>query len=117
MLLQSSGRIITLSSILVDLHEPGTSAYSATKAAVVEMTKVLARELSSHSITCNVVAPSLMVSESSTDMGEEWRTRMLEKQTFKRTVSIEELCHVIEFFASPLSSAITGQVISTALVT
>lgn len=116
MLMQKQGRIITIASTMLGLHEPGTSAYSATKAAVVEMTKVLAREVAEHGITCNVVAPSLVVTESTKDMGEDWKKRMLELQTLKRPLEVHELVHVIDFLASPKSAFITGQVIGTCMV-
>jgi len=116
MLPQKYGRIITVSSMWVPLHSEGTSAYSATKSAVVEMTKILAKELASAGITCNVFSPALFMTESAQAMGQEWAGRLLEKLTIKRTVSVKEICNVISFFAAPESGCITGQVINMGLV-
>ncbi len=111
-----SGRIITVSSLGVPLHLEGTSAYSATKSAVIEMTKILAKELAPLGITCNSFSPALFLTEATNEMGKEWAARLLEKQTIKRAVSADEICNVISFLASPQSGAITGQVINMGLV-
>jgi len=116
MISNKCGRIITISSLGVPLHLEGTSAYSATKSAIVEMTKILAKELASMGITCNVLGPALIMTESAQAMGQEWKDRLLERQTIKRTMTIEEICNVISFFAAPESSCITGQVINMGLV-
>ena len=107
-----SGRIITLSSIMTSIHSPGTSAYSSTKKALEEMTKVLAEELAPQNITCNSVALSVMMTETVKDLGDEWLERMFEMQSIKRPLGINELCHTISFLASPNASAVTGQVIN-----
>jgi 3-oxoacyl-[acyl-carrier protein] reductase len=116
MMLQRSGRILTVSSMAVGLHEVGTSAYSATKSAVVEMTKIMAKELAVFGITCNVIAPSMYKTESVEALGEAVIERALDKLTIKRTLNIEEICNVVAFFAAPESSCITGQVLHMGLV-
>ena len=98
------------------MHLEGTSAYSATKSAVIEMTKILAKELAPAGITCNIFSPALFMTEAAQAMGQEWAGRLLEKQTIKRMVSVEEICNVISFFAAPESGCITGQVINMGLV-
>lgn len=116
MILQRSGRIITVSSMAVGLHEKGTSAYSASKSAIVEMTKILAKELAPFCITCNVLAPSMITTEAVAALGEDVAASALEKLTIKRRLSIEEICNVVSFFAATESACITGQVIHMGLV-
>jgi 3-oxoacyl-[acyl-carrier protein] reductase len=116
MVLQKSGRIITTSSMAVGLHEEGTSAYSASKSAVVEMTKIMAKELAPLGITCNVIAPSMFMTDAVQELGDKVIERALDKLTIKRTLTIEEICNVVSFFADPASSCITGQVIHMGLV-
>ena len=118
MILQRSGRIITISSTMTLLHEEGTSVYSATKAAVTETTKVLARELSPTGITCNVIAPAMMLTDSSEALSKssDWQERMMGKQIFKRFIDFDEICHIADFFISPLSRSITGQVIHVGMI-
>ena len=116
MTLQRYGRIINLTSIMTELHAPGTSAYSAAKSAVVQFTKVLARELVTTGVTCNVISPSLVLTESSEAFGNDWKSNMLAMQTMQRPVEIAEICNIIEFFGAPESGCVTGQIIHTCLV-
>src|SRR5260221_533195 len=58
---QRAGRIVTITSMAAALHLEGTGAYAASKAALVEMTKVLARELASSNVTCNAVGVSMVM--------------------------------------------------------
>jgi 3-oxoacyl-[acyl-carrier protein] reductase len=115
MVRQRSGRIITLSSPAVAWHLKGASAYAATKAAVEEMTRVLANELAQAGVTCNIVRPGLVMTEPARAMGDRWAEWLLDQQTIRRTVTVEEVCNAIDFFASPASSAITGQTLSMCL--
>ncbi len=116
MMTARAGRIVTISSMAVGLHEEGTSAYAAAKAAIVEMTKVLARELAPHGITANVVAPSMYSSEAFDALGEQVQERAKAKLTLARMLTIDEIANVVEFFAAPESRAVTGQVIHLGLV-
>lgn len=116
MTLRRSGRIITVSSMAVGLHQEGTSAYSASKSAVVEMTKILAKELAPAGITCNVLAPSMIMTDSVEALGDAVAARVLEDLTIKRELTMEEICNVVSFFAAPESRSITGQVVYMGLV-
>lgn len=116
MMRQQSGRIITFSSMAVGLHEEGTSAYAASKSAIVEMTKVLAKELAPLGVTCNVIAPSVYTTLAVEALGEQVTAHALDRLTIKRRLTIEEICNVIAFFAAPESGCITGQVIHMGLV-
>ena len=116
MMMQKSGRIITVSSVLPGVHAEGTSAYSASKSAIVEMTKILAKEIASLGVTCNVVAPGLVLTDSIKAMGPVAGDRVLEIQTINRPTTISDICNVVSFFAAPESSMITGQVLYLGLV-
>jgi 3-oxoacyl-[acyl-carrier protein] reductase len=116
MILQRGGSIITISSIMTHLHEPGSSVYSLSKSAITEMTKVLAKEVATMNINCNVIAPSFMVTDATNSFNPEYAPMMLEKQTIKRPVTAEEVCNIISFFSAPNSRCITGQVIHMGLV-
>ena len=116
MMTARAGRIVTVSSMAVGLHEEGTSAYGAAKAAIVEMTKVLAKELAPHGITANVVAPSMYQSDAFEALGERVQERAREKLTIQRTLTIAEIANVVAFFAAPESRAVTGQVVHLGLV-
>ena len=117
MIRQKYGRIITISSLSVPLLLEGTSAYTATKSAIVDMTKVLAKELAPTGITCNIINPGLIETEVTKNFSSDWKKMLLKKQTLKSTFEIEELCYIINFFINSKSDCITGQVISMGLVT
>lgn len=116
MIPQRSGSIITISSMAVAVHQRGTAAYSASKAAIVELTKVLASELAAFGITCNSLAPSVFRTKNIDKMGGAGEAATLESLTIKRELQPNEVCNAIAFFASPLSRAITGQTIHMGLV-
>ncbi len=116
MIPRKRGRIIAVSSPSVDLHLEGTSAYSSTKAAVVELTKIMAKELAPHGITCNVLAPGLVMTEPALALGEAWAQKLLARFVVPRVVTVEELCSVIAFYAAETSAPITGQIIRMGVV-
>jgi len=116
MMLQRYGRIINIGSIMSEMHAPGTCAYASAKSAVIEFTKVLAREVADYGVTCNIVSPSMVKTDSNAVFGDSWEKAMLEMQTIKRPIDATELCHLIDFFASPKSSIVTGQILHTCLV-
>lgn len=116
MLPQRYGRIVTISSVATGLHSSGTSAYAASKNAVVEMSRVLASELGDTGITCNVVAPSVVETDILDNVGTDAVNDTLSKLTLKRYLTMAEICHVISFLISPGSSGVTGQVIQMGLV-
>ncbi len=118
MLRSHQGRIITISSAMAALHQEGTAIYSATKAGVTEMTKVLARELAPQGITCNTVAPAMMDTDASRELAKDgdWKERTLALQTIPRMIGMEEICHAVDFFVSEKASAVTGQVLYVGLV-
>lgn len=116
MVQRKMGRIINISSAMTAWHEPGTAVYSASKSAVIELSKVMAKELAPMNITCNVVSPGLIKTETSDAMGEDWRKRIMLKQTVSREIKISEIGHTLEFLGSPEAACISGQVIHLGLV-
>lgn len=116
MMLQKSGRIITVSSMAAGLHAEGTSAYAASKSAIVEMTKILAKEVARFGITCNVIAPSMIKTESVKKLGDKVMEHALSQLTVKREVTMAEINNVVDFLCNPNSGCITGQVIHMGLV-
>ena len=118
MIRQGTGRIVAISSITTATHQEGTSIYTATKSALNEMVKVLAKEVAKNNVTCNIVAPGMMKTEASEAMSEnaKWTSEMLEKQDIKRIIEKREVAHTVDFLLSPLSKSITGQIFYLGLV-
>jgi 3-oxoacyl-[acyl-carrier protein] reductase len=116
MVRQKSGRIINMASMACGLHSEGASAYAATKSAVIEYSKVLAKELAKSNVTVNVVAPSMVETDMLEELGEKSRESALQSLTLKRSCSLDEVNHVVAFLASDLAACVTGQVIYLGLV-
>ncbi|MBK8013281.1 MAG: 3-oxoacyl-ACP reductase FabG [Deltaproteobacteria bacterium] len=105
------GRIIMLGSVIGEMGNVGQSAYAATKAALDGLTRSLARELASRSITANVVAPGYIDTDMTKALPDEARARLVEMIPAGSVGSPEDIAHTVAFLASERARYITGQVI------
>lgn len=104
-------RVVNVSSIAVPLRLAGEAVYAASKSAVETFTRVTAHELGSLGITCNAVGPSLMPTQLTAGVPAEKARQLVARQAIPREARIADLAHVIDFFLSPGSGMITGQVV------
>jgi 3-oxoacyl-[acyl-carrier protein] reductase len=111
MVRQHYGRIINFASVASGAHTEGAAAYAAAKSAVVEYSKVLAKELAPRDITVNVVAPSMVPTEMSQELSDEVAQRYRDVLTLKRDCTVSEVAHVVSFLASRDAACLTGQVL------
>lgn len=111
MLKQRSGHIINMSSVVGIIGNAGQVNYSASKAAVIGMTKSLARELGSRKITVNAVAPGMIETDMTNAINEAARTKLMEGIPFKEAGKAEDVANLVAFLSSEDSRYITGQVI------
>ena len=112
MLKQRGGKIINLSSITGVIGNPGQANYCASKAGIIGLTKSAAKELGSRGITVNAVAPGLIETEMTKELGDAARQAMMERISLKRAGTAQEVAGVVAFLASAAADYITGQVIS-----
>ena len=105
------GRIINLTSIAVPLHLEGEAIYAASKAAIEEFTRILARELAPFGITCNAVGPGPIKTDLLKGVPDAKMQELLRRLPISRYTTFEEVANVIEFFASRSSDAVTGQIL------
>lgn len=111
MIRQKQGRIVNLASVAGLYGNPGQINYSASKAAIIGMTKTAAKELGSRNINVNAVAPGFIMTPMTDKLTEEQRAKMLEAIAMKRYGEVEEIAGVVSFLCSEDSSYVTGQTI------
>ncbi|EEC01007.1 short-chain alcohol dehydrogenase, putative, partial [Ixodes scapularis] len=96
--------IVNVSSILGKGPYPGFSAYSASKFAVVGLTKTVAQELAPKGIRCNCVLPGLTDTPLTGPLAGQCKTDILSLTALKRTARVPEVASVIKFLCSPENS-------------
>lgn len=111
MMIQKSGSIINLSSIVGIEGNPGQLAYSATKGAVVAMTKTAAKELASLGIRVNAIAPGMIDTDMFRSIGEAKMNEHLSNIRMGRLGTPEDVADTIVFLASDLSRYVTGEIL------
>lgn len=112
---QTGGSIITMASGAIDTGGPGLLCYGAAKAAVVQLTKTLAGEVSRQGIRVNAVAPGwTRTPMTGRDDGEEQRQTkawMARRSPLGRVGEAADVAHAVLCLASDASSFTTGQIL------
>lgn len=106
------GRIINMSSVVGLTGNAGQANYAASKAAIIGLTKSLAKELASRNILVNCVAPGFIETPMTDAMTEAQKQATLEKIPLGHMGSPKDIAHAVLFLASSWSNYITGQVIT-----
>jgi 3-oxoacyl-[acyl-carrier protein] reductase len=106
---QNYGRIVNMTTVALPLKLEGEATYVASKAAVLSLTQVLARELAPFGITVNAVGPGPIETDLIRSVPKEKIDRLLSRQAIPRLGSFDDVANVIDFFLKKESSLITGQ--------
>lgn len=105
------GRIINLSSVVAESGNPGQAVYSSSKAALLGLTRTLAREYASRGITVNAVAPGFIETDMTADLSDAGKQGIIDQTPLGRIGRPEEVAAAVVFLASEEASYITGQVV------
>lgn len=107
---QRSGKIVSISSIAGAMGNAGQANYSASKAAVIGLTKTVAREYASRGITANAVAPGFIDTAMTAPLSSGVREALLKEIPLARLGTPEDIAYTVAFLASDEANYTTGQV-------
>lgn len=105
------GRIVNFSTVAVPLGLEGEAIYASSKAAIVMLTHIAAKELAAFGITVNAVGPTPVDTDLIKAVPKEKINALLARQAIKRFGDFRDIVNVINFFIEEQSDFITGQVI------
>jgi 3-oxoacyl-[acyl-carrier protein] reductase len=109
MLRRRWGRIVNVTSVVALTGNPGQANYAAAKAGMIGMTKSLAVEVASRGITVNCVAPGFIQTAMTAALGEQQRTRLLDRVPIGRFGDGADVAAAVGYLASEEAAYVTGQ--------
>ena len=111
-ILRNGGRVINMSSVSGQMGLFGQANYSSSKAAIIALTKVSAREFARQNITVNAIAPGFIDVGMSKGMPEEVAQNFIKQIPLGRLGEAHEIVDAALFLASPMAGYITGHVLN-----
>ena len=111
-ILRNNGRVINLSSVSGQMGLFGQANYSSSKAAIIGLTKVSARELARQNITVNAIAPGFIDVGMSKGMPEDVTENFKKQIPLGRLGDVQEIVNAALFLASPMASYVTGHILN-----
>ena len=105
------GRIVNFATVATPLKLEGEALYAASKAAVVTLTQILAREFADLGITVNAVGPTPIKTDLIRGVPQAKMDSLLSRQAIREYGTFEDVSNVIDFYLMPESRFVTGQVI------
>lgn len=105
------GRIVNISSVVGQAGSAGQANYAASKAGLIGLTKALAQEMASRSITVNAVAPGYIATDMTNVLPEDVKQKILSSVPLGRMGRPEDIAAAVKFLASEDAAYITGQVL------
>ena len=111
-ILHNGGRIVNLASVSGQMGFFGQANYSSSKAGIIALMKVSAREFSRQNITVNAIAPGFIDVGMSKGMPDEVTQGFIKQIPLGRLGDVKEIVDAALFLASPMASYITGHVLN-----
>jgi 3-oxoacyl-[acyl-carrier protein] reductase len=106
------GRIVSIASIIGMMGNPGQANYAAAKAGLIGFTRTIAKEVASHGITANAIAPGFIDTEMTRQLKEDWREEVRSRIPLNYFGSPRDVAEAAAFLASEEARYITGQVLN-----
>jgi 3-oxoacyl-[acyl-carrier protein] reductase len=103
------GRIVNFTSVAVPLKLEGEAIYAASKAALISLTQILAKELAPYGITVNAVGPTPTDTDLIRSVPKDKIDSLIARQALPRMGRLEDVANVVDFFLRAESSFVTGQ--------
>ncbi len=111
MMKQRTGAIVNIASVVGEMGNAGQAAYSASKGALIALTKTVARELASRNVRVNAVAPGFIDTPMTQALPEAAKTKMAEAIPLARLGTPQDIADCVAWLASEKASYVTGGVI------
>lgn len=111
MMKAKGGAIVNLTSVVGEMGNGGQTAYAASKAGLIGLTKSVARELASRNIRCNAVSPGFIATDMTAGLNDDLKKKMTEAIPLSRLGTGEEIANAVVFLCSDEASYITGEVL------
>jgi 3-oxoacyl-[acyl-carrier protein] reductase len=105
---QGSGRIVNLSATLLQRPAAGFAAHAMAKAAVLALTRTLAREVGPRGVTVNAVSPGMTLTEFSSELSAEAKEAVRRQTPLRRLATPDDVAGAVLFFCSPFADFVTG---------
>jgi 3-oxoacyl-[acyl-carrier protein] reductase len=112
MLKQKFGRIISITSVVGLMGNPGQANYAASKSGVIGFTKSVAKEVSAKGITVNAVAPGFIETDMIASLPKDYLDNIIKDIPIKRLGRPEDIAHAVSYLASDNAQYVTGQVLT-----
>jgi len=111
MIRSTGGRIVNFATVATPLRLEGEGAYAASKASIVNLTQIMAKELAPHGIRVNAIGPTPVYTDLIKNVPKHKMDALLSTQSIRRYGEMKDISNVVDFFIQDSSDFITGQVV------